>query len=44
MRSHQLGLLNEAKAARRLVEAAPSFTVAMMEQMEFTAPERVAQF
>ncbi|MPR11550.1 adenylate/guanylate cyclase domain-containing protein [Microvirga tunisiensis] len=41
----QLGHLDAAKvAAQRLLEAAPSFTVTMMEQMEFTAPERVAQF
>jgi tetratricopeptide (TPR) repeat protein len=41
----QLGRLEAAKAAaQRLLEAAPSFTVTMMEQMEFTAPERVAQF
>jgi tetratricopeptide (TPR) repeat protein len=41
----QLGRLDAATAAaQRLLEAAPSFTVTMMEQMEFTAPERVAQF
>jgi TolB-like protein len=41
----QLGRLDAANAAaQRLLEAAPSFTVTMMEQMEFTAPERVAQF
>ena len=41
----QLGRLDAARvAAQRLLEAAPSFTVTMMEQMEFTAPERVAQF
>jgi adenylate cyclase len=41
----QLGRLDEANAAaQRLLEAAPSFTVTMMEEMEFTAPERVAQF
>jgi adenylate cyclase len=41
----QLGRLEAAQtAAQRLLDAAPSFTVTMMEQMEFTAPERVAQF
>jgi tetratricopeptide (TPR) repeat protein len=41
----QLGRLDAAKgAAQRLLEVAPSLTVAMMEQMEFTAPERVKQF
>ncbi len=41
----QLGRLEAATAAaQRLLEAAPSFTVTMMEQTEFTAPERVAQF
>ena len=41
----QLGHLDAARvAAQRLLEAAPSFTVTMMEQMEFTAPERVKQF
>jgi tetratricopeptide (TPR) repeat protein len=41
----QLGRLDEANAAaQRLLEAAPSFSVSMMEQMEFTAPEKVKQF
>ena len=41
----QLGRLDAAKvAARRLLEAAPSFSVTMMEEMEFTAPEKVALF
>jgi TolB-like protein/class 3 adenylate cyclase len=41
----QLGRLDAAKvAAQRLLDIAPSLTVAMMEQMEFTAPERVKQF
>ena len=41
----QVGRLDMARTeAQRLLEAAPSLTVTMMEQMEFTAPERVAQF
>jgi tetratricopeptide (TPR) repeat protein len=41
----QVGRLDAARtAAQRLLESAPSITVTMMEQMEFTAPERVAQF
>jgi tetratricopeptide (TPR) repeat protein len=42
----QVGRLDAAKtAAQRLLEAASSITVTMMEQMEFTAPEReVARF
>jgi len=41
----QFGRLDAAKTeAQRLLEVAPSLTVTMMEQMEFTAPERVAQF
>lgn len=41
----QAGQLDAARtAAQKLLEVAPSLTVTMMEQMEFTAPERVARF
>jgi tetratricopeptide (TPR) repeat protein len=41
----ELGRLEAAGfAAQRLLELAPGFTVAMMEQHEFTAPEKVARF
>jgi TolB-like protein/Flp pilus assembly protein TadD len=41
----QLGRLDAAQAAaQRLLEVAPGFTVTLVEQAEFTAPEKVAQF
>jgi hypothetical protein len=41
----QVGWWNAVRiAAQRLLEVMPSFTITMIEQMEFTAPERVAQY
>ena len=44
MLPNKLRRFDTAEAAQRLVEAAPSFTVTIIDQIEFTVFKRVAQF